>query len=104
MALPANAYVYEFLYRGQPSGSLVAPSYHVIIACPSQDSFGNATTDHYGPMTPAAAVALGMTLPTIVSAINAALTAQIASLQAQVTALQASNSASAPASTIQTPA
>ncbi len=89
MAFPTNAYVYEFLYRGQPAGSTVAPDYHVIVAVPGTDAFGNPTTAYTAPMTPDEAVAGGLTLPTIIAGINTALTAQIVSLQAENAVLQA---------------
>ncbi len=87
MTLPANAYVYEFLYRGQPSGSTAAPDYHVIIAIPGTDAFGNPTTAYSQPMTPDQAVAQGLSLPTLIAGINTALTAQITALQSQLAAL-----------------
>jgi len=87
MNLPANAYVYEFLYRGQPAGSASAPEYHVIAAVPGTDAFGNSTTAYSAPMTPDQAVAQGLTLPALIAGINTALTAEIASLQAQIAAL-----------------
>ncbi len=97
MALPANAYLYEFLYRGQPSGSAVAPDYHVIIAVPGTDAFGNPTLTTSQAMTPAQAQAQGFDLPSIVSTINTALMAQNAALQAQLAALTPSPSPTAAA-------
>jgi hypothetical protein len=41
MALPVRAFVYEFLYRGQPAGSTQAPSYHAVLGVTSTDEFGN---------------------------------------------------------------
>lgn len=84
MAFPANAYVYEFLYRGQPVGSATPPAYHVIVAVPGTDAFGNPTLALSRPMTPDEATAQGLALPKIISGINTALTAEIASLKIQL--------------------
>jgi hypothetical protein len=89
MTFPANAYVYEFLYRGQPSGSTQAPDYHVIVAVPGTDAFGNPTISYSPAMTPDQATAGGLTLPTIIAGVNTALTAEIATLQAEIASLQA---------------
>jgi hypothetical protein len=89
MTFPANAYFYEFLYRGQPPGSAQAPDYHVIVAVPGTDAFGNPTTSYSQAMTPDQATAGGLSLPTIIAGINTALTAEIATLQAEIASLQA---------------
>jgi hypothetical protein len=96
MTFPANAFVYEFLYRGQPPGSAVAPDYHVIVGVPGTDAFGNPTLAYSQPMTPDQAVAGGLALPAVVSGVNTALTAQIATLQAQIASLEAGGAAPAP--------
>ena len=102
MAFPANAYLYEFLFRGKPPGSAQAPDYHVIVAVPGTDAFGNPTIAYSQAMTPDQATAGGMTLPTIISGINAALTAEIATLQAQLASLQSDAESPAPAPTATT--
>jgi hypothetical protein len=89
MSLASGVYIYEFLYRGQPAGSLTAPDFHVILAAPSADVLGNATTIYSLAMTPAQAVALGMTLPTVVANIVATVGAQITAVNAALAALQA---------------
>lgn len=89
MSLASGAFVYEFLYRGQPAGSLTAPDFHVVLAAPSTDVLGNATVIYSPAMTPAQAVALGMTLPTAVASIVTAVGAQITTVNAALAALQA---------------
>lgn len=89
MAFPSSAYVYEFLYRGQPPGSAAPPAWHVILAVPDTDGLGNPTTTYSPAMTPDQAVAQGMTLPSLITGINTAVAGQVTALQAQVTTLQA---------------
>jgi hypothetical protein len=103
MTFPSNAYVYEFLYRGQPPGSTQAPDYHVILAVPGTDAFGNPTLAGSQAMTPDQATAEGFALPTIIAGINTALTAQIGSLQAENATLQAAQIATLQAAQIATP-
>lgn len=63
------AYIYEFLYRGQASGSGKQPSWHVVLA-EEVTAMGETRLVTKGPMTPAEASALGHDLPDILSAIN----------------------------------
>lgn len=85
MTLPTGVFVYEFLYRGQPTGSLTPPAYHVVLGFSTTDAFGNPIVQYSAPMTPAAATALGMTLPAVVASINTQVGAQVATLQAAQT-------------------
>jgi hypothetical protein len=93
MTFPSNAYVYEFLYRGQPPGSTQAPDYHVIVAVPGTDVFGDPMLSYSQAMTPEQAGAGGLALPTLIAGINTALTAQIATLQAENATLQTAQTA-----------
>ena len=87
MALPANAYLYEFLYRGQPPGAPGAPAWHVIIAVSGTDAFGQPTTSYSPAMTPDQAAAAGLALPDILAGLNATALARADALQARVDAL-----------------
>jgi hypothetical protein len=91
MAFPANAYIYEFLYRGRAVGDPTPADYHVIVAVPGTDAFGNPTASYSPPMTPDQATAQGLTLPDLIAGINTALTAEVTSLQAQLAAKQTPN-------------
>lgn len=93
MALPTGYYVYEFKYRGRPSNSLTPPDFYVIIAAPATDAFGNLTTAYLGPLTPAAAEALGaspigaaLTVVNGIQPIMTTLAAALAAYQAAVVA------------------
>ena len=60
----------------------------MIVAVPGTDAFGNPTISYSSAMTPDQATAGGLTLPTIIAGVNAALMAQIATLQAQIANLK----------------
>ncbi|MDR3494083.1 MAG: hypothetical protein P4L82_05730 [Ancalomicrobiaceae bacterium] len=89
MALPPNAYLYEFLYRGQAAGGPDASSWHVIIAVPGTDAFGSPTLSLSPAMTPEQATALGMSLPDAIAGINAATLADLATARAELASAQA---------------
>ena len=89
MALPANAYLYEFLYRGQPTGSAQAPSWHVILAAPQADGFGGATLTLSPAMTPEQAATAGFALPDTLAGINAAALAELTAARAELATTKA---------------
>lgn len=81
-------HLYEFLYRGRPTGSPEAPSYHVVLADDGTDAFGQPTYALSPAMTPDQAKVKGFDLPAIVSAINEGLIAENAALKAENAALR----------------
>lgn len=87
MSLPANAYLYEFLYRGQPVASLQPSAWHVILAVPATDAFGAATLALSPAMTPGQAADQGINLPDILASINANVMADLAVARAQIEVL-----------------
>ena len=97
MTLPADTYLYEFLYRGQPAGAAQPPAWHVILARPGQDGFGASLLTLSPAMTPDQAAALGVDLPAVLAAINAAALQRIAKLEAEVARLQPAGPNPAPA-------
>lgn len=81
VATPEGAYLYEFLWRGRPSGSAEAPAYHVILARDATDGFGGTTTSLSPAMTPDQAAAAGFAMPAILADLNLALVSEASALK-----------------------
>lgn len=79
--------IYEFLYRGPTEQNNNAGSWHVVLG-ETVNVFGKQVFQTRGPLTPSEAAALGYSLDTVLSAINADALAQIDRLTAELNALK----------------